>query len=408
MHLRIATASLAAVFCLGCGSPTPAPVTDGGETPVSVKLSGKDESCTRTADCATDLICVDQTCVTAVPAPVEPVPTRLGGRGETCQVTADCGTGLVCWPVSTGTGATGLGRCDLSDFGLTPTGMACGAECKTAADCCELPLQLQVYGLADAGTTYRSCEDLAAKLGANKSGCEEDASDPRDCFLYKTYCDCGTAWACNSGACSYVKACTGNGEVKKGCPTYSRTRSGLVTTCNSTSHTCAPEAVTTGCTTDASCNGKPVTDALSDNCSAGECVCVASTGACYRRCRNDLECDRQHTCDVTRQLCVTASACDNDAFCARDLDNAAAKCVNKACKLPCTYDLECNLGSGLGRPFDKAMVCNANYCEALGCSSDTECSVAVSDGTTSRPVKTFCTAAPAASTVEGYASAITN
>lgn len=398
MHLRIATASVAAVFCLSCGSTT-TPATDGGETPVSVKLSGKDESCTRTADCATDLICVDQTCVTAVPAPVEPVPTRLGGRGETCQVTADCGTGLVCWPIYSppATGALGIGLCERADFGLEPTGKTCSGECKTSADCCEIPVE-------DQGT-YKSCEDLKKVLGDGASSCETTApvSQTRECFLYKTFCDCATSnpWTCNSGSCSYTKVCDKDGEKIKGCPSYSRTGRSQISTCNLTSNTCTASTTVAGCKVDNDCTTLTVADDATDTCSAGECVCQASTGGCYRRCKNDLECAQGLACDTTRQLCVPSGACDTDAFCATKMHNILAKCVTKTCKIPCAIDLECS-GSGLGMslPFT-AQVCNAGYCETLGCASDSECAA-------TSTVKTFCQTPPAASTSTVVHSAITN
>jgi hypothetical protein len=325
---------------------------------------------------------------------------RLGNRGELCESSSECASGLVCWPIYSpqDTGAVGVGRCDSESFNLTPSGKTCSGECKTSADCCEIPVE-------DQGI-YKSCEDLKKVLGDGASSCETNApvSQTRECFLYKTYCDCATSnpWTCSSGACSYAKACEVDGEKIKGCPSYSRTGLAQVSTCNLKNNTCTEASSISGCKVDSDCLGVAVHDDPTDTCSSGECVCVASSGACYRRCKNDLECAHGLACDATRQLCVSSGTCDNDAFCTRTLANIAAKCVSNACKLPCRIDLDCN-GSGLGQltPFT-AQVCSAGYCTDLGCSSDAECFA------TSSNVKTFCqTPTPPATTTVVH-SAITN
>jgi hypothetical protein len=378
MYSRIVVASFAVALCLGCGT----------------KLSNLGESCSRTADCAADLLCVGQACVEAAPTAAT---SRLGNRGETCQVTADCAVGLVCWPSLSPTNPIGAGRCDVADFNITPTGKTCSGECTTSADCCEIPVE-------DQGI-YRSCEDLKRVLGDGASSCEQNApvSQTRECFLYKTFCDCATSnpWTCTGGACSYTKSCDKDGEKIKGCPSYSRTGRAQISTCNLKDNTCTAAATVTGCKVDTDCQGSSVADDATDTCSAGECVCQATTGGCYRRCKNNLECAHGLACDTGRQLCVPSGTCDSDAFCARTLLDISAKCVSGACKLPCALDLECS-GSGLGSyiPF-VSKVCHEGFCADIGCSSDSECSAPST-------VKTFCQAPAAPAATTAVHSAITN
>lgn len=396
MHLKIGSATLAAaLLCLGCGSSSTS-------TPSAVK-SKLGESCTRTDDCESNLMCISQTCVQS--APQTATPGGLSKRGETCSVSSDCLSELICVPVLSGNGASGLGRCDYADYNLNPTGKTCWAECNTSADCCELPLEVHDQDTA----TYKSCEDIVKTLGDGASACETTSvgtTHPTLCFLYKTYCDCATSnpWTCTAGICNYTKACSINSaQQPKGCPSYSRAGRATVSTCDLKTNTCAAPAVS-GCKVDTDCDNKmQVADDLSDLCSTGECVCLASLGSCYRRCRNSLECATGYTCDTSRQVCVSSGQCDTDVFCAIRLGKVTAKCVNKVCKTPCVTDQDCS-GSGLGQAKGNVFngeVCVSNYCVPLGCSSDAECA-------TASGVKLFCQTTPAATAAETVRSAITN
>jgi hypothetical protein len=404
MHARIVTASLAAaLFGLGCGGTT---TGDGGTTSTPAELSKEGESCTRTADCDADLICIDQTCVTTAPTPAA---TRLSGRGETCQVTADCETSLVCWGIFDSqapyTGSSG--RCDYEHFGLTPTGKTCTAECAAATDCLELPIPDQTT-ITDAGIPNKTCRDLSKAISNAGVNCNGTSPMQRECFLYGAYCSSTTnPWACTSGRCIYSGGCEAgkSGEVVGGCPLYTRSGATLsVTACNAATQTCTAGAVS-GCKSDSDCPGVVVHDDSPDTCSPGECVCHVASGGCYRRCRNDLECAFGYVCSSS-QYCVAANSCDTDAACAVSLKRATAKCVAHTCKVPCTIDLECN-GSGL---LDTTValfngeVCHQGYCTEVGCSSNAECK-ATSNG---KELHMFCQTPPDPSTTATPVSAITD
>ena len=150
------------------------------------------ESCLTTGDCMSTDICVGNICVANAPAPPawrhqqrsgqqlgrhhqqqrrcstsssggssngatvpEAAPPHLGQRGDQCQSTPDCATGLSCVPSSFGTG----GVCDITSYGLSSTvtgNTPQSGECKTAADCCELPVDKFTIGT----TVIHHCSDL--------------------------------------------------------------------------------------------------------------------------------------------------------------------------------------------------------------------------------------------------------
>lgn len=394
---------LIAVALAGCG---------GDDGPAR---SGQGESCTKRADCSDGLACYSGICLAAPSVdagtddggvPINPIPTaNLGQRGETCTASTDCAKPLVCVPLTTGTGAVGLGRCDLATYGYTPTGKTCTAECKTEADCCELPLGLTATDSAGTAVAINSCADLAKIFADAPAGCETTAtaSTTKACLYYKAYCECGAGvWACNSGMCSYTKACSTTGEVAKGCPAQSRSGLGLVTNCNATSSKC--ESVAAGATCPASCDGKAVEVSATEVCAKDECVCLAETAPlCYRKCNDQLDCAYGFTCDTTKRVCVQDTGCDSDAACARNLKNVTAKCVAKTCVVPCKTDLDCGT-SGITATYAwNAQVCSAGVCADIGCTSDAECSKALTGGS----IKMFCAAPTATAAKPVYTSAIT-
>src|SRR5450432_2972847 len=154
----------------------------GGAAAVGPVLGGDGESCTSRKDCEVDLACFNQRCTmstsTGAGGDNGSAPTvQLGAQGETCRVNADCAAKLVCIPSN----FTGVGVCQLGDFGITPTGKTCGGECATAADCCQLP----------AAEGYKDCPDLAAEIALLGGDCTTVAGTavaPSLCFLDATYC----------------------------------------------------------------------------------------------------------------------------------------------------------------------------------------------------------------------------
>jgi hypothetical protein len=400
-------------------SATPATVADGGTTtPMpATHLSTAGESCTKRADCETGLGCFAGVCALTAPLPVAPVDagvitvtntvyvtvdagvnSALGGRGETCSKTQDCAIGLICLPLGD---VAGLGICDVANYGLTPGTKDCSNECETDLDCCELPL----------GTAFNSCSDLLkAMTPYTSANCSDQAALSKECFLYKTYCECSATskpWTCTTGSCVFTRQCdaTVTGEKMKGCP--AKTRSGVaVSACNAKTNTCAA-AATAGCKVADDCILSGTSD-TGETCSPGECVCLADLGRCYRKCNADLDCQPGYACDPTKQVCKPAGACSTDTYCAQTLQNITAKCVVGACKLPCTIDQDCSPSGLLSTKFN-GMVCGADkYCASLGCTSNAECSTEVKDGTTVLgSVKMFCAPHAGAAGVN-YTSAITD
>jgi hypothetical protein len=349
-----------------------APVVVGPKPPV---LGGPGESCTKRADCDDGLACLSQRCTMGatpgaggdgnVSGPM------LGSKGETCTLTTDCAPGLACMP---GVGvAQFVGICTLIDSGLTPSPTVCGAECATAADCCELPVGLH------ATLGAYSCSDLADLLTGVTCATATLAPDGPRCLAYSAYCDdqCGAkTWACTDGACEYASKCTKATQVAGGCP--SLTRGGrAISACDTKSGRCAPQAPV-GCTTDASCfapTPQLIVGGLGDTCSDGECACFKGTGGCYRKCSEALDCPVGYSCDDATSLCTPLDACTTDSQCITLAHDSRVKCVNGACSLPpCIHDIDCNPG-GLTNGFF-TLVCGPDKtCVPLGCTTDEECGV---------------------------------
>lgn len=390
-----------------CLASAPVGEEDGGTA--AAVLSQEGESCTRRADCDTGLMCFDQVCMTASPAPSPDAGTNTsaGIRGETCTTNGDCGAGLVCIPGPT---SQSIGVCDLANYSIIPGGKTCSAECKQDIDCCELPIG-ESGAAGDSGTVnYNSCADLRKVLNpADPSGCELDPASPsRECFLYKTYCDCATSipWKCNAGSCSYNKICTGSGEIIKGCPTQTRTGVPTVSICN-LANACVATSVKLGCATNDDCLGAIIADVAGEKCVSGECACATDRGACYRKCNVNLDCAKNYTCDTAKLICSFNGECTTNLDCVQKSGDVTAVCAKatNTCKKPCTIDQDCGPSGVAGTKF-KNLVCGADgYCTDITgqCASDNDCAATAANG---QLVKKFCVATPAAATVT-YASAIT-
>jgi hypothetical protein len=377
--------------------------------------SGLGESCAKTADCRSGLVCSENVCLGAVrvvdaggsddasdassaesgvDAPAEPGQGRIG---ESCQTTRDCRSGLDCVP-STG----GAGVCDLVSYGVSAGSKTCSGECGTAADCCSLPAGLGLSGANDAGVfvSAQNCEDiLLVLLGGSTAVCATHpapgTSTANACFFYQTYCSCAaTTWACSSGRCVYTESCQATfANTLGGCPSFSRTRSTLNTTCQIPGNKC--EAASSACSVDADCNGQRVTDEFGVTCRGGDCACFVS--ACYLKCAKDLDCQNGYSCDATKKLCVP-SPCSSDAQCFSQLGKARAACRRGVCGIPCTVDHDCSPSGDIpGQPFNGTVCGPDGVCAPVGCASDADCS---GSGAT----RLFCVAA----SVSNVHSAITN
>jgi hypothetical protein len=410
-------------------------------------LSADGESCSRSSDCGSGLVCIQDTCVTKgtvindagqvigvdggvvappvpdgsvvvttpdgsvviVPAEAAP-PPRLSAQGEYCMTASDCATGLICVPNSPVYGGSGV--CDLATFGLTPSGKTCSGECNMAADCCQLPI-----GTSVGNTAVKTCEDiLNVVLTGNTTQCTQAPSPTSavgiGCFLYSTYCSScatGSTWACTKSQCVYNASCQNSGVELNGCPSMTRTGRALNTNCDVPSNTCKPAAVAGACVSmDSECDTKPTSD-TSYTCRGGDCTCY-QTG-CYLKCSSDLNCRQGYNCNTTTKLCTQTAGCSTNADCAASTAVVTAQCVTGQCKIPCATDHQCSSSGLIKSQFAASFggqVCGADhFCATLGCANDTDCQNSGSNpgGNT---VHLFCVTPPAATTTPVFQSAITN
>jgi hypothetical protein len=396
----------------GCGT------TNNYNGPGDVRASELGESCTRTADCKSGLVCGANVCLTAASTSIDasttggedggteaaaPPGPHLGLLRESCQKSSDCQAPLECVN----------NECSIVSYGLTSTGKSCAGECNTAADCCQLPVNLTAslsYWYSSAGadaglTTYHPavflsntrCQDLLAYLGGDTMECGKTTfagTQPglaQACFLYATYCQCAAStWTCTNNQCAYAAPCEvpAIGSLTSSqCPAQTRTKTGLSTTCSvvapATTGTCLA-----GCATASDCIGKvpAMTSHLCSGTDAGtntNCTCYQS--ACYFACTRDIDCAGGSTCDATTHLCK-AAGCTTNSDCVRSLNNPRGQCVAGVCALTCSTDIECT---------PPATICSGGFCKASGCNSDTDCTGAQ---------HLFCVTA----TSTTYTSAITN
>src|SRR3984957_11953125 len=219
--------AVALVGAAVAGCSTTNNLNSGGGT------SNLGETCTRTFDCKSPLVCEQNVCLmpAATTAPdggalppadagTTPGP-HLGLLNESCQTSADCQSPYECMNQS----------CSVVTYGLTVTGNTC-QECKTPADCCELPVGVALtpsfylepwYSVVDGGYLEHGangvtgnfaqelaaenirCQDLLAFIGGDATICAGSANFTINeeglasaCFLYGAYCGtCAAAhpWA---------------------------------------------------------------------------------------------------------------------------------------------------------------------------------------------------------------------
>jgi hypothetical protein len=424
--------SLAGAFALVSAAVVGCSTTNNLDTGGGTSDLG--ETCTRTFDCKSPYICEQNVCLkaAATTAPDGGVITgsdagmvamgpHLGLLNESCQTSSDCQAPLACIGQS----------CSIVSFGLTVSGKSC-AECSSAADCCELPINTALVpgtyldpwyaasvdggllvahgkdGVTGNFATYLvaenlRCQDLLSFIGGDATICANPASFTVNetslasaCFVYNAYCgSCGAngPWACNGGQCVYTAPCVATGTAAAmaagACPPASRLHVEPSTTCSSPDGG-AGGACTAGCAVDSDCTGKTPTDAnhACGAADAGGPNCACNNGACFLTCANDRECAGGKSCDPTTHLCI-AGTCTTDAECITSLRSALGKCTMGTCALSCTKDTDCNAPTN---------ICSSGSCKLAGCTSDIDC--------TGGGAHSFCVTAPPSTTT--YSSAVTN
>lgn len=456
---------LGIALCVGASLAGCSGDDDDNDTTAPPKLSAEGESCQSTGNCASGLVCKDQTCVKSsssgagsgnggsagsgsgkggsggsskggtagtTPAPV------LGTEGESCTKRADCEADLHCYnqrcTAGEATGAAGGGGMG-SEMPPPPpvlgqTGETCvlPSDCAAGLTCLPGPAS-GVCGTANTGITptgksctgecqeaadccqlpltaqgtymVRSCADLDAKLDG------VDCDDPGDsaalCFIRATYCICDDTWACTDNLCVYRPDCAANGETTDGCPSQTRNGRPLPTIC--VDNECGGTVDVGGCQDDSDCEMAAVADDGTDTCSADECTCYKTDGRCYRKCDSSLDCAVGYSCDTKKtHLCIAGDECTDSVFCQKKLNDINAVCQpdTHTCVIGCDTDVDCNpSGFTMGGFIN---ICNQDkhVCEFFGCRSDFDC-------TAQGNIHMFCIdnpAPPAAGTA--VASAITD
>jgi hypothetical protein len=437
----IGIATTVGVSVVGCGSSS-------SSGPAAVG-SDQGQSCTRTADCASGLVCISNTCfassatisidggavdgsVTTADGSTTTPPPQGGPEalGQACAATIDCATGYTCVPFSSAVG----GLCDYTNFGLNPdagsTGKVCGGECTQASDCCELPppgytTAGTFYNYSDAGvylggpstTVYADqCAAVLQALGGSAAGCSSPTGPNATaistmCYYYETYCasTCAANWSCTNNSCLYTGACTvgASSETVGACATYTRAGRTVNATCTpspdaGTAGTCAPSGGSCAVATD--CNGQTIADpSVLENrgtkCVGGDCTCYQNK--CYFACAQDIDCAGGYSCNTSTHLCTQAMArgCQSNNDCATISMNgmgANAKAIcqtaTNTCAVPCTTDHDCSRSSGAVPALGSfsGYVCSAGYCTAVStttssCSTNADC-----ESTGTGAVNTFC------------------
>jgi hypothetical protein len=419
---------------------------DNNTAPPAGTPSDVGQSCTRTADCKTDLVCIDQVCekkggMSNAGAPNEgsggstggtsaqggtgghaggagtggstPAPV-LGGEGESCTRAADCQVGLHCFNqrctksesnAAGGEGGMGSGEPPTPKLGER------GETCVISSDCVEGLLCLPATGqgnigvctLANSGIVPTG-KDCHAECVADTDCCQlppalltntlkscadlDDTLTGVDCTspTFAELCFIQASY-CNCAASTW-KCTDGLCSYAAACQNDGLTSDGCAT--YSRSNKLLPSTCTSGhcapptCKKASDCDGMSVADDPSDTCTASECTCFTDTGGCYRKCSGDLDCAAGMVCDTKTSLCGPAH-CSDALTCQGLLRNVNAVCIDGTCEAGCEDDLDCssNLIGSL------TAVCNSeHYCEAIGCSDDVQCSSG-----TSPNVHMFCTEA---------------
>jgi hypothetical protein len=382
----------------------------GGATSTPVALGTKGESCTRRADCEAGLSCILQTCTAGATAPtgtdggaVPPV-SALGTRGESCQSVRDCAENLTCVPRQFFGSGVGGGVCDLDEYGLEPTGKVCGAECAKPDDCCELPPGTTItQDPLDPPVAVSSCKDIVeVLLDGDASICNTTPPPTKDPACFYYKAYCDCA--------ASTWSCTDNKCVYAAkCDHDKNVFKGCPTQTRTGGPTASPLCDTTANRCQLSASGC-TTDASCETLGVFDDAtdtcqkgeCTCLEKKCYRKCDEDLDCAQRYTCDTTKKVCAPAGACSQNSECATTLRDVRAECQAGTCVLPCANDHECS-GSGLA---SGGGAFNSSVCSKKGICEVLGCA-SDDECAAASGVRTFCTT-PAAKTALGFRSAVTD
>lgn len=268
-------------------------------------------------------------------------PSSLGQRGESCQARNDCASGLAC--IS--------GTCSRNDFDVSVTAKHCDEiECETAADCC-----------GDRPTVAPAeCANRDAICQSTLPGCDQYATCTSDAECGGS--TCGTGYCTNSST-----SCLGDADCADTCV------AGLCTLSSASCVTSTDCYYGTGTCYSRYCScDNPQYDPTNPICSNPDCYDLCTLTCQDERCVVDNSCASDLDCNYPTPNCNAGKCveCIDDTECSSSLGES---CVAGVCKAPCTQNEECPL-------FHQ---CQSGECVETGCTTDRECILAASNGSSS-------------------------
>lgn len=322
-------------------------------------------------------------------------PASHGQRGESCQARNDCQSGLAC--IS--------GVCSKNDFNISPQANQCDkVDCQTDADCCgnrptAVPAKCAKFNLVcvpyapncTSGTSCTSNNDCGGGTCgtgycSNYSGqsCSADGDCANTCTT-SGYCaltgySCVTSTDCAQGTCQYRSCSCQNPNYNPSDPVCTDpecTEPPCTLRCNA--ERCEEN---TTCKTNADCYG------TASICNAGACVeCVDNStcdqangeqciqNACIKPCTANEECPLFHQCDAQSGTCIE-TGCTSDTECILAMSQGSGQDARLAKCLPSDQDpskKQCKVPCQNDGACSQFEVCQSGYCKFIGCSSDEEC-----------------------------------
>jgi hypothetical protein len=375
--------------------------------------SAKGESCTRTADCKSGLVCIETTCVTgpgsnnpdggkpSTPAsgtggtagsagtggaPTTTPPAVLSGQGESCTRRADCESGLACVLQTCTSSGTPTGND--ADGGTTkplPTLGQRGESCQSVRDCAD-----DLSCIPRPGVASGICDIEEYGLTPTGKVCGGDCTAAKDCCELPTgvLIDdpiAGTFTAVSSCADIVELALGGDASICDATPSpakdpacfyYKTYCDCAANTWTCTNNSCVYSAkcshdgnVFKGCPTRTRTGAG--TGAATCDTTADKCQPLASGCDTAADCEtNPVADDSSDTCETDECVCV-ANKCYRK--CDEDLDCPAHYSCDTKQKV-CTPSPACTEATQCARTLgDIRATCTSGKC-VLPCTTDHDCS----------------------------------
>ncbi|MEO0322761.1 MAG: hypothetical protein AAF447_07375 [Myxococcota bacterium] len=244
---------------------------------------------------------------------------RKGAVGESCRRSADCQSNLICVD----------NDCELADFPVAAAGGVCELiECEVTDDCCDEPPPF-CAGLEEdcmAGDTF-ACEQFEASCVCREAcierTCRFTCMDDDDCFAGAPTCVSGTCVQCVTDADCEVEGAMDRvcleGRCFVGCA--SDADCGVFQECRPDG-----ECVTVGCANDRECI----------EFRQNERAQCASDGTCFVPCDTDRDCNGvgSRFPEICEGRECVARGCETDTECRLRLDIGIGDDFQAVCSMP--------------------------------------------------------------------------